>query len=133
MKIKFEILGKPMGKGRPRLGRYGVHTPARTANYETLVKWTFLNEFENFKPFEGSLIATITATFTIPKSYTEKQKRNIYMNPYYPHKPDCDNIAKIILDSLNGIAYLDDKQVVSLIVLKIYGKEEKISVELEEI
>lgn len=44
-----------------------------------------------------------------------------------------DNIAKAILDSLNGLAYKDDSQVTELIVLKEYGTENKIYVELEEI
>lgn len=29
-------------------------------------------------------------------------------------KPDADNIAKAVLDALNGVAYADDKQVVIL-------------------
>lgn len=33
-------------------------------------------------------------------------------------KPDVDNIAKAVLDALNGVAYRDDSQVVSLSVLK---------------
>ena len=38
-----------------------------------------------------------------------------------PAKPDADNIAKIILDSLNKIVFLDDVQVVSLFVIKKFG------------
>lgn len=33
-------------------------------------------------------------------------------------KPDADNIAKLVLDALNGIAYADDKQVVGLTTIK---------------
>lgn len=33
-------------------------------------------------------------------------------------RPDVDNIAKGVMDALNGIAYEDDSQVVSLSVLK---------------
>lgn len=53
----------------------------------------------------------------------------------YPcKKPDLDNIAKIILDSLNGIAYKDDSQVVELNISKKYTEdEERIEFELEEI
>ena len=35
------------------------------------------------------------------------------------HKPDADNIAKIVLDALNGVAWLDDAQVTSLTVVKL--------------
>ena len=48
-------------------------------------------------------------------------------------KIDCDNLAKIILDSLNGIAYEDDKQVVRLYVEKIYGEHPRVEVELKEV
>lgn len=33
-------------------------------------------------------------------------------------KPDCDNLAKSVLDSLNGLLYRDDGQVVKLVVEK---------------
>nr|DAN73502.1 MAG TPA: Endodeoxyribonuclease RusA [Caudoviricetes sp.] len=34
-------------------------------------------------------------------------------------KPDIDNVTKAVLDALNGVAYDDDKQVVSLRVTKL--------------
>ena len=43
---------------------------------------------------------------------------------FYTKKPDCDNIAKIILDALNGIAYDDDSQVAMLNVVKLYDADE---------
>lgn len=48
-------------------------------------------------------------------------------------KPDTDNIAKSILDSLNGIAYKDDKQIVSLKVDKYYSEIPSVSVEIKEV
>lgn len=131
--MKFEILGKPIGKGRPRLGKYGTYTPEKTANYETLVKWTFANEFKNFKPMERAVKAKITAIFAVPKSYSKKRRQELLNTVNYTKKPDVDNIAKIILDSLNGLAYQDDSQVSCLLVMKGYGEQEKVIVELEEV
>ena len=55
-------------------------------------------------------------------------------NEIYPTtKPDTDNIAKSILDSLNGIAYLDDKQVVDLRVRKQYAEVPGVSVWISEV
>lgn len=48
-------------------------------------------------------------------------------------KPDTDNIAKSILDSLNGIAYLDDKQVIRLTVEKWYAEVPSVSVKIKEV
>ncbi|RGS43528.1 RusA family crossover junction endodeoxyribonuclease [Coprococcus eutactus] len=43
-------------------------------------------------------------------------------------KCDADNIAKIICDGLNGIAYPDDKQITSLSVEKWYSDNPKVIV-----
>ena len=36
-------------------------------------------------------------------------------------KPDLDNCVKIVADSLNGIAYKDDSQIVSVVADKYYS------------
>ena len=133
--IKFVVLGKPVAKARPRMTRQGfAYTPQKTVNYENLVRYTFQSEFPKHKPFEGIVKANIQAVFEIPKSYTKKKRMEIERhNNLYPKKSDCDNIAKIILDSLNGIAYRDDSQVAILSVIKIYGNQAKVIVELEEV
>lgn len=106
----------------------------KTINYETLVKYTFINKFPNFTPMENAIKAKITAYFEVPKSYSKKKKKECLVNLDYTHKPDVDNIAKIILDSLNGLAYHDDNQVSCLLVFKNYTDgQEKVVVELEEI
>jgi len=46
-------------------------------------------------------------------------------------KPDCDNIAKIICDALNGIVYHDDSQVVDLEIRKYYSDEPKVKIRME--
>ena len=48
-------------------------------------------------------------------------------------KPDCDNLAKSILDSLNGLAYHDDKQVVELVVKKYYAENAEVKIKLSEV
>lgn len=133
MKISFEVKGKPIGKGRPRLGKYGTYTPEKTKSYEALVKYIFINEFKNFKPFTGYIEANITAIFEVPKSYSKKKTKELLDgHNNYDNKPDLDNIAKIILDSLNGLAYKDDSQVTILHVNKEYGEQAKVIVELKE-
>ncbi|MTP71304.1 RusA family crossover junction endodeoxyribonuclease, partial [Turicibacter sanguinis] len=46
---------------------------------------------------------------------------------------DNDNIAKSVLDALNGLAYVDDKQIVELKVRKYYGAEPYVHVKLTEL
>lgn len=133
MTYKFEILGKPMGKQRPAFSRFGTYTPEKTVNYETLTKWIFMNKYKDFKPIEGPIKATIKAFFTPPASYSEKKKRELITQVHYTHKPDVDNTGKIIMDSLNKIAYIDDAQICDLRVIKQYAEQDKVIVEIEEI
>lgn len=65
--------------------------------------------------------------YKIPKSYSKKKKKSL-INQGYPYKPDVDNIAKAILDSLNGIAYKDDSQVTCITVFKQYAEEDFVKV-----
>ena len=46
-------------------------------------------------------------------------------------KPDCDNIAKAVLDALNGLAYKDDSQVTELTVRKLYAEEGSVGVRIK--
>lgn len=48
-------------------------------------------------------------------------------------KPDADNIAKIILDGLNKVAWEDDTQVVELMIVKRYATEPMVAVMVKEI
>lgn len=133
--IKFEVLGKPIAKARPRLNKFGyTYTPEKTVNYENLVKYTFQSKFPHHKPFLGLIEANITCIFDIPKSYSKKKTKELLEgHNNYNHKPDLDNIAKIILDSLNGIAYKDDSQVTILHINKEYGLQPKVIIELKDI
>ena len=132
---KITIIGKPTGKGRPKFSRQGnfirTYTPEKTVNYENLVKMAWYNE--GLEKMEGKITATIFAYFKIPKAVSKK-KRAQMDGAFYDKKPDTDNLAKSILDALNGIAYDDDSQVVSLLVSKKYTDgEEKAVLILEEV
>ena len=62
----------------------------------------------------------IKAQFEIPKSWTKQRRRRLRLE-ILPGKPDIDNIAKIVLDSFNGVVFEDDAQVYDLKVSKTYG------------
>ena len=135
MTFTFEIVGEPQGKGRPRFSTRGgfvkTYTPEKTASYENFVKVCYLNKYKGQK-LDGEIIAEIIAYFSIPKSLSKKKRSEAIEGKIKPtKKPDTDNIAKTILDSLNGIAFEDDKQVVALLVKKLYGEEAKVVVVLK--
>jgi Holliday junction resolvase RusA-like endonuclease len=100
-----------------------MYTPKETVNAEAWVKVCALKAMGLQKPFKGPLTAIIIVHVAIPKSYTRKQREAIAAGDLYPTgKPDLDNIAKLFADAMNGIVYVDDKQIVDLIVNKVYGE-----------
>jgi Holliday junction resolvase RusA-like endonuclease len=68
-------------------------------------------------PVEVSIIWTLAK----PKS---KPKRVIYPTS----KPDTDKLCRAVLDSLTGVGYEDDAQVVQIIARKRYGSPEQTEV-----
>lgn len=135
MKYEITIFGQPTGKGRPRFTKTGhTYTPQATKDYESLVRYTFVSSYPRGIALEDAVSASIVAYYGIPKSYSKK-KRQACLNGEIAvqNKPDCDNIAKIILDSLNGYAYIDDKQVIALRVIKQWSDMPRVEVFIEEV
>lgn len=131
--IKLTIPGKPVGKGRAVTTRWGTHTPEGTLLYENLIKMLFLESGQKSLG-DVPIACIIKVYFPITKSTSKKNRLLMLLRKLFPtKKPDCDNIAKIILDALNSLAYDDDKQVVLLVVLKVYGEEPRAEVMLEQI
>jgi Holliday junction resolvase RusA-like endonuclease len=108
-KVVFEVSGEPVPKGRPRMTKTGhVYTPKKTATYERKVALlaTIARQGAHRKPFTGPV--GISAVFRFGT------KRRI----------DIDNVLKAVLDSLNGILYEDDSQVMEIQVRKVMGSDE---------
>jgi Holliday junction resolvase RusA-like endonuclease len=133
MMIKLTIPGAPCAKGRPRLGKYGTYTPQKTINAETLIKELYI--LGNYgKQLEGALEMTVKACFPIPKSKSNKVAVDMSMGKIRPtSRPDGDNILKLVSDSLNGLAYRDDSQIVKATVEKWYSLEPRVEIEIKEV
>ena len=128
------VEGTIKGKARPRVTKKGItYTPKDTVNYENWVKLCYQKQDNRF--IEGAIRARIIVYYKIPKSYTKKRVQAIREGLEYPcKKPDIDNCIKIILDSLNRIAYKDDSQIVEVIAVKKWTEGiERLGFSLEEI
>lgn len=140
MAIRFTVPGEPKGKARPRIfnqdGKTHATNTQGTLNYENLVKWVLTNTQE-FNQLTGPIEAYITAYFKMPKSMSKRDRQLVEEDKLFPtKKPDGDNIAKIILDACNSIAYYDDAYVTDTYVFKRYaksGEEPRVEVVLREI
>lgn len=118
----FRVESRPVPKARPRVARGHAYTPKRTKDYEEIVRIAYKKA--GGTKLEGAVFMRIGAVYKAPK------KSLLYHNR--TKKPDLDNIAKAIMDGLNGIAYEDDAQVSVLQIEKLYGKEDYTIISVSE-
>jgi len=139
MEIELTIQGEPQGKGRPKFstasGVVSVHTPAGTVAYENLMRHYYKAKYQGVIFDKGvPLKMEIKAFYGIPKSISQKKRCAMMVGVTRPtKKPDIDNIAKIIADSLNKFAYYDDSQIVKLTAEKYYSDTPRVEVIIEEL
>lgn len=132
------VEGKVEGKQRPRFRKVGnfvqTYTPKQTKSYEKLIADEYKKQCGVLFPAEIPLELRIRAFMGIPSTFSKKKKTRAIESELRPtKKPDADNIAKSILDGLNGVAYADDKQVVELSVKKYYGTLERVEIDIQEV
>lgn len=144
--IYFKYHGEPVGKGRPRVtARRGkgkdsavyahAYTPRKTKEFEEAIRFEFMASTCDKMPIytkDIPLKVDMVFAFEVPKSYSKK-KRERCLKGIIQHtkKPDADNVAKAVLDSISGgYAMEDDSQVVMLTMEKIYAEEPYVEVRI---
>lgn len=135
MKYEFTVEGDIVGKERPRVNTntLRVYTPNKTKDYEFLIRQYFKIKYPKFEMIEGRLQVVIVAYLKIPKSTQKKKIESMLENKESPiKKPDIDNIAKVILDAMNGFVFKDDNQVSKITVEKRYAIQERVDIIVEE-
>lgn len=120
-RIELEILDEPTGKARARVVHGHAFTPKKTVQAESHVRGAWLAAGRPTMPEATALRVDIRCSLTRPAAHRKKDgtlttagQRSI--RPL--KKPDTDNIAKLILDALEGYAYPSDAAVVTLNVSK---------------
>lgn len=142
IRIAFDVAGLPRSQGAlvrsPSGGLYNrgakdlqawrgaIATEARACIAADLTRWQIFN-----CPVE------VRATFRLPRPLGHSGARGLRASaPAFPgRKPDLDKLARAALDALTGVVFLDDAQVVDLVVRKRYtdpGQQPGVSVEISE-
>ena len=135
--ISFTVDGTAVPKQRPRISGRRAYTPKRTKDYEERVLEAFRSSYSGFYPAFGKDVPVricISVIQEIPKSWSKKKRAQAENGEIVPlsRNGDVDNIAKSILDALNGFAYEDDCQVTMLMITKQYGARPCAEVHLGE-
>lgn len=137
--IHFVVQGEPVAKARARSrvrtrkdgsvvrgkGNRPVithYTPKISSTFENLVATEYYSAGNCGEPLTCPVAIQVKAFFRTPQS-TPKKRLPMVRDEIIPvvKKPDCDNILKSVLDGLNKVAFLDDKQVYSVTCEKYYS------------
>ena len=134
--MNFMVEGKPVGKGRPKFARRGkfvsTYTPTKTRTYEDTIK-VAARQAMTVEPLETPVTVFVYISVPIPASYSKKRKEACLAGFEKPmKKPDIDNVSKCFLDAMNGIVYVDDVQVISLHMTKVYSTVGMVEVMVKE-
>ena len=127
--ISFTVYGKPATAGskrgfpiRRKDGSIGVamtHDNPRTKNWMASVAQTARGVYQG-ELLTGPLELTITFFLARPKAHYLKTGLRKSAPMKHCQKPDATKLLRAIEDSLTGVIWRDDSQVVSLIISKVW-------------
>jgi len=127
----------PIPASRPRVTRWGTYYGKRYKNFKEEMKEKTSYEDRNNTMntiiwLEGLIFADMT--FFVPMAVSwSKKKKSLKNGEFCDNNADLDNYEKAILDSLNGIYFKDDRQIVSQKSQKIWADKGKIKIILREV
>lgn len=106
-------------QGRPRIRkwRHGawLYEASDDEQRKRVIAGEFRKEYRGPYPMlDGPVRVEVLVFAPLPK----KRPKRVVREPYTV-KPDADNVAKQVLDALNGLAYADDAAVTELVVRKM--------------
>lgn len=130
MTISFTIPGDPVPFARAGAQGKRRFTPRKQADYMAAVKLFASQAMAGRNPIGGPVRMEVVAMYVAPSSWSEKKRAAA---KWRTARPDVDNLAKLAGDSINGIVFVDDAQVVSLEVMKCYGPRSEVRVTIEEL
>lgn len=130
--ISFKVPVPPVAKARPRVTIRGgfarAYTPKKTAQFEQIVA----DCCPVVEPITTPCHLSVTFDLPIPKSWPKAKQRAAESGELKPiSRPDIDNYLKAVLDALNGVAYADDSQVISVTAIKAYSTDPSIHIVID--
>ena len=132
LRFEFVVPGDCVPWARAGGGKTGHRfTPPKQAKYMAALKLICSAAMKGAKPLEGPVRIHLSAVYAWPKSVSARKRREHVGSMWRTGRPDFDNIAKLVGDALNGVAWIDDAQIASANVQKFYSDMPGLRVRIE--
>ena len=129
-----------MAQSRPRFARRGrgvvAYEKKEMKIWRSECSKLIKEAFESEELIESPLAIDATFYMKTPKYISSKKKFKEKLETeeiFCSKKPDIDNYLKALLDSMTGIVFKDDGQVVECRARKLYAMKPRIEFEIEEV
>lgn len=83
-------------------------------------------------PLSGPVCVSISVRIAPPKSWSARRRNSVSGQPH-DRRPDLDNLIKLVLDGLNGVAYEDDRQIARISAAKIWAENPGLTIKVTRI
>lgn len=133
--MRILIHGKPIAKKRPRFARRGKFV-AVINDQETEEGKFFIQAKQQIEqePIRGPIAIVMRFYMPIPKSTSKKKQRLMEIDEIkHVKKPDLDNLEKFASDCLNGLAWVDDSQIIHSDTKKMYSQNPHTEIIISEV
>jgi Holliday junction resolvase RusA-like endonuclease len=133
--LTFNI--SPVPASRPRVTRWGTFYGKKYKQFKLEMGLLLIDSDKNnsINPvtwLEGLISADMTFFVPMAKSWSKKKKAS-KNGQFCDNNADLDNYEKSILDSLSGIYFHDDRQIVKQKSKKIWADQGYIDITLAEV
>ena len=121
--IEIIVPAVPVAEPRKRtrvVGNFATHytpTDSPVNAFKATVKLATQMAIASRSSFTGPV--AIDLLFAFPRTAGQVWAKKPMPRLMHTKKPDADNLAKSVLDALNGLLWIDDAQVCSLTVTKV--------------
>jgi Holliday junction resolvase RusA-like endonuclease len=130
--VTFSVPGDPVPQPRVRVSTVGgfgrAYVPKSHAVHAYRQAVALAAKAAGCQPHPEPVNVVIDFVFGRPKSHLRRS--GVRANAPRLPRCDLDNMAKAVLDALNGIAWVDDSQVSRLVIEKSYGIEGRTTVRI---
>ena len=136
--VSFVVYGTPAPAGSKKVvpmgKRFGIIDDSkRSRPWKNLVGQQAGTVMEGRALLRGPLKVALRFVVRRPKGHFGRRGLLPSAPPYPMVKPDVLKLARGVEDALSGIVYADDAQIVKELLVKEYGEQERVEVEVWEL